>query len=469
MKILILSIFISFNLFASLNYSLLNNVKSNKYNYLKFAKNLVDNKMYMSAVPFLKEYIAKGGSRNKKLLDYLVDTVIDQVGVRQFEVLPFSILDQISTPVIHYIKARKYFRKGKLNRSLKELSGTIGNNHLVKPFALLLEGTIHSMKGRHKSARKSFESCRNKSNQNLRKAKNNRKKRQLKINLENCLAGIARDYFSYGKYVKAQSAYLDIDKNSFIWPELLFEEAWNSFYLKDYNRTLGKLVTYKAPILSFIFNPEIHILRAMTYLKLCLWSDMNKVVDNFYTKYERQSELLNRFIQSKGKNYRYYYLLANSRLHGKKRGGYIINKIINKIIKDPSFIEIYDGLVIAKKEVNYFKNSKRTRSSKVVLNILKDAVLLQQNLIGAYVRKEFLIARAQLNKAFEGMSFIKLSILSKRKNDIYSGVESVSRVRGDIKYLQRTEKQYFWSFNGEFWADELGDYVFTLRSECGEK
>ena len=25
---------------------------------------------------------------------------------------------------------------------------------------------------------------------------------------------------------------------------------------------------------------------------------------------------------------------------------------------------------------------------------------------------------------------------------------------------------YLWTFNGEFWADELGDYVFSLKSEC---
>jgi hypothetical protein len=40
------------------------------------------------------------------------------------------------------------------------------------------------------------------------------------------------------------------------------------------------------------------------------------------------------------------------------------------------------------------------------------------------------------------------------------------RARGDVAYLRRTDKQYFWTFNGEFWADELGDYVFSLKSEC---
>jgi hypothetical protein len=65
------------------------------------------------------------------------------------------------------------------------------------------------------------------------------------------------------------------------------------------------------------------------------------------------------------------------------------------------------------------------------------------------------------------MSYIKLEILALRKERLYQ-VESESKKskRGDIKYIQRNDKQYFWTFNGEFWADELGDYVFALRSEC---
>ena len=39
----------------------------------------------------------------------------------------------------------------------------------------------------------------------------------------------------------------------------------------------------------------------------------------------------------------------------------------------------------------------------------------------------------------------------------------LKRGRSDVP---RRDYQYFWSFNGEFWNDELGDYVFGLESEC---
>jgi hypothetical protein len=39
------------------------------------------------------------------------------------------------------------------------------------------------------------------------------------------------------------------------------------------------------------------------------------------------------------------------------------------------------------------------------------------------------------------------------------------RTRGNV-IPSRRDDQYYWSFNGEFWNDELGDYVFGLESAC---
>jgi hypothetical protein len=38
--------------------------------------------------------------------------------------------------------------------------------------------------------------------------------------------------------------------------------------------------------------------------------------------------------------------------------------------------------------------------------------------------------------------------------------------RGSLGRPYTKDNQFFWQFNGEFWADELGDYVFALRPEC---
>jgi hypothetical protein len=46
------------------------------------------------------------------------------------------------------------------------------------------------------------------------------------MNRDYCLAGLARTQYARRDFKKAELAYLDIQKSSEVWPEILFEEAW---------------------------------------------------------------------------------------------------------------------------------------------------------------------------------------------------------------------------------------------------
>ena len=72
-----------------------------------------------------------------------------------------------------------------------------------------------------------------------------------------------------------------------------------------------------------------------------------------------------------------------------------------------------------------------------------------------------------LQKSLQGMSYIKLELL-RHKKEILFGNRVEEGVVGDLKNVQRNDKQYLWDFDGEFWADELGDYVYSLESSCGQ-
>jgi hypothetical protein len=89
-------------------------------------------------------------------------------------------------------------------------------------------------------------------------------------------------------------------------------------------------------------------------------------------------------------------------------------------------------------------------------------------MIGSFVRAGLLTHKGKIDKAFVDMTNIKLEVLGRLKQEAYAATTDEKRERGDIKYVERTSKQYFWTFNGEFWSDELGDYVFALKSECGQ-
>lgn len=439
-----------------------------KGRYPQMVAELVKDKMYFSSIPFIKEYLSSTSRVNDSAVDRVLDELITEVGVKQFEVLPANILEKSNAPTVRYILARKAFRQGKYDQVLKYLGNKIEEWHPVKPFTLLLEGSTLAVSKREDQAIRSFKECIDVSNSQINKEENKDRLRQLKINRDYCLVGIARAQFATQKYELAHSSYLDLPKSSYIWPEILFEEAWNSFYLKDYNRTLGKLVTYKAPVFNYVFNPEIEVLKALSYMELCLWDDSKNTVENFYNKYEKENQGFKSFIDSLGKDYRQYYLLVKEREDGKFKDNPILSTALASIGRDPAYLELYNSFNAGRDEIERLKNLPNDSLKSALNENLREALSLQRNLIGSYIRGQLQLNAAQIVRAFEDMSYIKLEVLSKRKTELYEDVSlrDAGRARGDIAHLRRTDKQYFWTFNGEFWADELGDYVFSLKSEC---
>jgi len=468
MKTKILFLFfliISFNSFADIG-DLEDDLKNvNPSNYLKVARKLVDNNYFFAAVPLLKEYLSSD-VKSEKTFDNLLEEVVSRVGVKQFEALPIEVLKNSNAPSIKYILAKKLFRDQKLQDALNVLNGTIPKKHPTKPFALMLEASIHALMGKNLDAASAYKECIDSSPSAISDASSVEEKRQLSINRDYCIVGIPRVQFADGKFDQAELNYLDLPKSSYIWPEILFEEAWNSFYRRDYNRTLGKLVTYKAPVLSFIFNPEVDVLRAMSYLELCLWEDAKKEVDSFYNSYSEDGQLLDNLITQKGKDYKYFFLLAKSAVDGRERANSLISKTLKAITSDPTYREMIGNYERGFGELEEIRKIRKTTVKNFLLDNLKEALLLQRNQLGAYVRRRLALYSDQLKKSFEGMSYIKLEILSNKKSSLYGQDLKSDRYRGDIRNLERNDKQYFWTFNGEFWADELGDYVFSLKSEC---
>lgn len=433
--------------------------------YRRTILELVRGGHYYSVVPWMKDYIVN----NKRTLDAEMeeafDTVLYHTGVKPFESLPEDILSRSRSGNIKYILAKRLFKKNKYQEALRELS-SIGADHSAYPFVANLKATLYSHLNNPKEAETQFKDCVNASERRMGKVDSITQKDQLLTNRDYCIAGAARVQFSNNDFKKADLTYLDIAKESFVWPEILFEEAWNSYYQKNYNRTLGKLISYKAPVFDFIFKPEVEVLKALTYMKMCLYDDANKTVDEFYNELLKPSRELRSFLLARKKDYRYYYNLMADLEENKPAPLPIVDHILKSVRKDAAFIEMKSALMAS---LNEYNELRKKPNSSMRANLIKNVRTLAdeyRSTIGAYVRAAMVSKYAELYSAFQGMSYIKLEVLAQRKERLYQSDVIPGKKRGDVKYIERNDKQYFWTFNGEFWADELGDYVFALRSEC---
>jgi len=468
--IIIFSFFFAFPTFASMdrarNY--FEQARSSVKYYPLLARELVREGLYFSAVPYMKEFLLSSRRIYGKEINDLLETIIAEVGTRQFEVLDRRILEKSDAPSVRYILAKKLFRQKKYDSALNLLKKEIPRSNSISPFALMLKGSIESILKKHTESLVSFKRCIDFSNYWIGQFDRDWRKRQLAMTRDYCVIGIPRTEYAMGNFSQAKSHYMDLSKDSYIWPEILFEEAWNSWHLKNFNRTLGKLVTYKAPIFSYIFNPEIEVLNALTYVYLCLYEDAQIVVDRFYKDYSENVRVVDKFLADHGRNHKFYYIVAKDRQSGKVGGNPLLNDLMNAIIRDPAYAELYQTFLKGSEELKKVKALPNSFFKTTMARNLFTALTLQRDLIGAYVRQNLNQYSYQITKTFEQMTYIKLEILGRQKKELMTATLEMGRDRGSVKYLTRTSKQYFWNFNGEFWADELGDYVFALKSECKE-
>ena len=184
-------------------------------------------------------------------------------------------------------------------------------------------------------------------------------------------------------------------------------------------------------------------------------SNMNKMPEN-----------LTSFLRRNKKNLRFYYLMARDRMGSEINATKTLNKILKSVVNDPSFLEMYESFQNARYEFQRIKGIPNRRLRRVLESIIKNPLALQRNLIGGYVKHRLTLTRKEFNRIFKNLSYVNLEMISRKRSRILNIKQRADRSRGDINYLKRESNQYFWSFNEEFWLDELGDYVFSLKSQC---
>ena len=430
----------------------------------KLVLSLASSGHYFSAIPWMKEYLVSNRSTLDSSLERALEKIVSVAGVKQFEVLPTRYLKYSNSGTIKYILGKKYFKRKKFNEALGYLA-KIRSSHSIFPFAENLKATIYSIQGSSERASLHFKDCIAFSNNYISSSKITFAKKQYEINKDYCVLGVARSQYAARVFKDAELSYLDIPKSSPIWPEILIEEAWTSYYQKNYNRTLGKLVTYQAPVLYDYFYPEASVLTATSYLKMCLFEDAKAVAERFKQNYFKEARSLRSYLLRKNKDYNYFYRILNDAVRSGAKYGSLKDRILMSVARTSSAQEIFRALKLARLELKKLTSVRQTKLTSRLRRNVEEVIKTDKKILGGLARQGLREKYQEIYESFQYMSYIKLEVLKQRKARLYEP-EKYKGKRGDVRYLERNEKQYFWSFNGEFWADELGDYVFALKSEC---
>ena len=330
--------------------------------------------------------------------------------------------------------------------------------------ALFHLGVISNLNGRHSRAISYFEKV-------LAGARDNPQYEEIR---EMSLMNVARVHYEQKRYTQAISYYGQISRSSENWLEALWESSWAFFFMEKFNNSLGNIHTLHSPFFSNRFYPESYILRAITFLRLCRFESVKDSMKDFKDRYASVfgdvKSMLGRY---KGDGKGFFKLVYDY-----KRGSLGRFKNAEQIIKKLSSIDAYKGardtVRFADRELDLLKRyrgwqdsgllkslgSFLTSKKRAAINaagrlMYKEGTSYYTQLLELSNQTKLIVAEMQLGKLAKLRSLIKVDRQADKTQFI-----------GGLQKLNINETLEYWPFEGEYWEDELGFYVYNLESLC---
>ena len=282
--------------------------------------------------------------------------------------------------------------------------------------------------------------------------------------------GMARVFYSTGGYDTSLKYYSRISRKSRYWPVALFESSWAYFQLDLYNKALGNLLTINAPFFDQAYFPEGSILTAVLFFYNCKYERVRYVLEDFEDQYLPIKDEIDAVVAkySEDPEKMYQWLLDQ------KAGGenFDMVRVVNSALNDQ---QIQRKLTLIK-----LTTEEKAKLSKMPGNWKSSGLATQLDgdlevAIGFAKSDAGVIAQQRLERASEELQNlvleqkkIQFEVARAEKGEIEADLRAEMGVEANVTEanVEVTDEELYWVFDGEYWADELGFYIFNVNSEC---
>ncbi|MAF78347.1 MAG: hypothetical protein CME60_09300 [Halobacteriovoraceae bacterium] len=429
------------------------------------AQELYKSKYYFSSVVFAKEHLIEGKTFSPEF-ETLLEELVLKTGTMSFYGLDAKILKKYPSPSLQFILGLRQFNYKRYSESIDALK-TIPNDHRFGPEARFMHGSALNLTDDFAGAKEQYNKCIDLSSEYEDQSENTKLKRYFAIIRESCIIHKARLLYKQRQYDESLKAYEAIPKTSYRWPYILMEKAWAAYHTGNYNRTLGLLVTYRSPLMTSYFFPEAEVLSSLSYFRLCLWQDSLKLIEQYYNVYRPHSDALKGILLKHKKSHTFFLKLLLSPIKEKENLNPFVRNLMTQIRKRIKFSLDLVNYRKAQNELKYVRKLKSTEFSDKLNEAVTGALAWRTKHLNHYIKKQMFSFINDMHRFSYEMFNIKLEIMSLQRDLVYNNESLISnRSRGSHKNITRSSDEHFFTFNGEFWGDELGEYSFGLKSNC---
>jgi len=291
------------------------------------------------------------------------------------------------------------------------------------------------------------------------------------------LLNIGRIYYGIEQFDKASSKYYEwVPRDSEYWPEALFEASWSYFMTEGQeNRALGHIMTLESPFYDDSYwMPEMVILKALIYYRICEYDEVSAILDSFEAEYGQVAEDIKRFI----KPYADRELEpqhAYKTIYGRTSTFYdsLPQAVYAHIELDQTFMGPHLHVIQIEGELETIRGMKPQWKNSPLGHELVERLREDRK---RYMKRAGIVLINKLNdvrKNLEGLmgqsALIRFEVASgeyRKYTEMFRNPDAVD-IYEKLEFEFATNPEFvYWPFNDEYWADELGYYIFTEKGSC---
>ena len=286
---------------------------------------------------------------------------------------------------------------------------------------------------------------------------------------------IARVYYETKRYRESIQYYAQLPRESDNWLEAIFEASWAFFLMQKHNNTLGNIHTLHSPFFDNRFFPESYILQSITFLRLCRYKEVKNSLQGFKGRYKPVFQDVKSMLDQHSENPKGFFRLTFDYKVGTLDKYKNAWSILDALSRTDIFKEAGNTIRFSDNEISRlsryggrWNSSGLTDELKNFLNKKKAAAVGDAGRrlydkgasFYAYLKElsdqtQLINAEMVLGRVDAMRARLKVGTAEKRAQFI-GGMQSLN-VGQDLEY---------WPFEGEYWEDELGGYVYNLESKC---
>ena len=268
---------------------------------------------------------------------------------------------------------------------------------------------------------------------------------------------LARTAYSADEIEKSVELYSKFLSSSPYWIDVLLEASWPLMKMNDTAISLGNLQTVMSPFYKEDLVGEAYLLRATILHRLCKYDEMRRDLAAFFRIYDPIIRSMEKEAASFGSGEAYFRAFSEGK--GLNRAFMSVIGRDQGIQKNMKILED-----LREEKVALSKMSRNEQIQRMISQVdgLRETLMKETGLTIKNIHKRKLNEMLQQR---EQANYLKVEVVTGEKELIESQAGLPPKKITDVE-TSVAEGYHYWPFNGEYWEDELGTYLYTTESSC---